>query len=132
PIDQRPIRVGAQKVFRQYLIAAASIRCLHRSNVVAIEIEKQVEVGFHLGIPHIVSSFATRPDSEGGNNMRNTQVKSDLDLLLDLNRDYIRSVQTSDARRCDEILAEDFLCSNPDWSLVDRQGFLRQTALPVR
>jgi len=64
--------------------------------------------------------------------MRNTQVKSDLDLLLDLNRDYIRSVQTSDARRFDEILAEDFLCSNPDGSLVDRQGFLRQTALPVR
>jgi len=64
--------------------------------------------------------------------MRNTQVKSGLDLLLDLNRDYIRSVQTSDARRFGEILADDFLCSNPDGSLVDRQGFLRQTALPVR
>ena len=64
--------------------------------------------------------------------MRNTQVKSDLDLLLDLNREYIRSVQTSDARRFDEILADDFLCSNPDGSLADRQGFLRQTALPVR
>ncbi len=64
--------------------------------------------------------------------MRNTEVKSDLDLLLDLNRDYIRSVQASDARRFGEILADDFLCSNPDGSLVDRQGFLRQTALPVR
>ena len=64
--------------------------------------------------------------------MRNTEPKSDLDLLLDLNRDYIRSVQTSDARRFGEILADDFLCSNPDGSLVDRQGFLRQTALPVR
>jgi ketosteroid isomerase-like protein len=72
------------------------------------------------------------PGSEKGNTMRNTQVKSDLDLLLDLNRDYIRSVQTSDTGRFDEILADDFLCSNPDGSLVDRQGFLRQTALPVR
>ena len=57
--------------------------------------------------------------------------RSDLDVLLDLNRDYIRSVQTSDVRRFDEILADDFLCSNPDGSLVDRAGFLRQTARPV-
>ena len=57
--------------------------------------------------------------------------KSDLDTLVDLNRDYIRSVQTSDVRRFEEILADDFLCSNPDGSLVDRAGFLRQTAVPV-
>jgi ketosteroid isomerase-like protein len=56
---------------------------------------------------------------------------TDLDVLLDLNRDYIRSVQTSDVRRFDEILADDFLCSNPDGSLVDRAGFLKQTARPV-
>jgi len=35
-------------------------------------------------------------------------------------------------RRFDEILAEDFFCSNPDGSLVDRQGFLKQTGMPVR
>ena len=56
---------------------------------------------------------------------------SDLDQLLDLNRDYIRSVQHSDVRRFDEILAGDFLCSNPDGSLVDRKAFLAQTARPV-
>jgi ketosteroid isomerase-like protein len=61
-----------------------------------------------------------------------TAVKSDLETLRDLNRDYIRSVQTSDVRRFDEILADDFLCSNPDGSLVDRSAFLKQTALPVR
>jgi ketosteroid isomerase-like protein len=72
------------------------------------------------------------PRNRKEKNMRDTLVKSDLDLLLDLNSDYIRSVQTSDVRRFDEILADDFLCSNPDGSLVDRQGFLRQTALPVR
>jgi ketosteroid isomerase-like protein len=61
-----------------------------------------------------------------------TASKSDLDVLVDLNGDYIRSVQTSDVRRFDEILADDFLCSNPDGSLVDRERFLEQTAVPVR
>ena len=56
---------------------------------------------------------------------------SDLDMLAELNRDYIKSVQNSDVRRFDEILAEDFLCSNPDGSLVDRRRFLEQTARPV-
>ena len=58
--------------------------------------------------------------------------KSDLESLVDLNRDYITSVQTSDVRRFDEILADDFLCSNPDGSLVDRAAFLAQTARPVK
>ena len=57
---------------------------------------------------------------------------SDHDTLIALNRDYIRSVQTSDVRRFDEILADDFLCSNPDGTLVDRKAFLVQTAVPVR
>src|SRR5882672_10437490 len=56
----------------------------------------------------------------------------DLAALIDLNRDYIRSVQTSDVRRFDEILADDFLCSNPDGSLIDRAAFLKQTAVPVK
>ena len=34
-------------------------------------------------------------------------------------------------KRFDEILADDFLCSNPDESLIDRAQFLRQTAVPV-
>ena len=56
---------------------------------------------------------------------------ADHDTLVALNRDYIRSVQTSDVRRFDEILAPDFRCSNPDGSLVDRRAFLEQTARPV-
>src|SRR5260370_18370095 len=56
---------------------------------------------------------------------------SDLEILTSLNRDYIRSVQNGDVRRFDEILASDFRCSNPDGSLVDRGGFLAQTARPV-
>ena len=55
----------------------------------------------------------------------------DIAELQRLNRDYIRSVQTSDVHRFDEILAEEFYCSNPDGSLVDRKAFLEQTAPPV-
>ncbi len=60
-----------------------------------------------------------------------TTTRSDLDALTALNRDYIHSVQHGDVRRFDEILAEDFLCSNPDGSLVDKKCFLAQTARPV-
>ena len=60
-----------------------------------------------------------------------TATQTDLEALQALNRDYIRSVQTSDVRRFEEILADDFVCSNPDGSLVDRAGFLVQTARPV-
>ena len=57
---------------------------------------------------------------------------SDLDILLELNRDYIRCVQNSDVGRFEEILAAEFYCSNPDGSLVDRAAFLKQTAVPVK
>jgi ketosteroid isomerase-like protein len=60
-----------------------------------------------------------------------TVSKNDIDTLTELNRDYIQSVQHGDVRRFDEILADDFLCSNPDGSLVDRKAFLEQTAEPV-
>jgi len=55
----------------------------------------------------------------------------DLELLTKLNDDYIQSVQRSDVKRFDEILADDFLCSMADGSLLDRQAFLAQTAKPV-
>jgi ketosteroid isomerase-like protein len=54
-----------------------------------------------------------------------------LDELVRLNGDYIRSVQQGDVRRFSEILADDFLCSHPDGTLVDRARFLEQTAKPV-
>ena len=55
----------------------------------------------------------------------------DLATLTALNRDYIDSVQKGNVSRFEEILAEDFLCSHPDGSLVDRKRFLEQTARPV-
>lgn len=61
--------------------------------------------------------------------LRATQ--SDHDVLFGLNTDYINSVQHSDVKRFNEILAPEFYCSNPDGSLVDRAAFLAQTAKPV-
>jgi ketosteroid isomerase-like protein len=60
-----------------------------------------------------------------------TTAPADLAALLDLNRDYVRSVQTSDVKRFREILADDFLCSQPDGTLIDRERFLVHTARPV-
>ena len=55
----------------------------------------------------------------------------DVDALRRLNRDYIAAVQNGDVARFDEILDEDFYCSNPDGTLVNREGFLVQTSQPV-
>lgn len=55
----------------------------------------------------------------------------DESVLRKLNDDYIRSVQESDVDRFRKLLADDFLNSNPDGSLVDRTGFLAQIAAPA-
>jgi hypothetical protein len=56
---------------------------------------------------------------------------TDHDALAALNDDYIRCVHQGDVAWFREILAEDFLCSNPDGALLDKAGFLEQTARPV-
>ena len=49
-----------------------------------------------------------------------------------LNRHYIRSVVESDVGWFEKHLSDDFLNSNPDGSIVDRAGFLKQIAQPFR
>jgi ketosteroid isomerase-like protein len=61
----------------------------------------------------------------------NTSTNADLKTLEELNRNYIRSVQESDVAWFDANLADDFRCSNPDRTIVDRVGFLEQTARPA-
>jgi ketosteroid isomerase-like protein len=63
--------------------------------------------------------------------------QSDVDLLTQLNNDYVASVQKGDARRLEQILADDFQCTNPDLArpglaLVDKKRFLQLTVLPVK
>lgn len=63
--------------------------------------------------------------------MPGTDRDDDIEILERLNREYIASVQASDVGWFDAHLAEDFLNSNPDGSLVDRAGFLTQIARPA-
>ena len=63
--------------------------------------------------------------------MKTNVVVSDTDTLRRLNEDFVRSVEMSDVRCFEAILAEDFLNSNPDGSMVDRAGFLAQIARPA-
>ena len=55
----------------------------------------------------------------------------DLELLTKLNADYIDSVQGGNVSRFRELLADDFLASMPDGTLLDRGQFLEATARPV-
>lgn len=56
---------------------------------------------------------------------------ADHEALTALNRDYVASVQHSDVARFKEILADDFRCSTPDATLLDKAQFLAVTAKPV-
>jgi ketosteroid isomerase-like protein len=62
--------------------------------------------------------------------MQTEITSSDLDMLVRLNEDYVESVKKADVSRFREILADDFLCTLPDGSLVDREQFLANTAKP--
>ena len=59
-----------------------------------------------------------------------TTITTDLGALLRLNDDYVQSVRRSDVGRFAELLADDFMCSMPDGSLIDRAQFLEQIARP--
>ena len=59
--------------------------------------------------------------------MQVTNDVTDRELLLGLNDEYIASVRTSNVRRFSEILADDFVCSTPDGTILDRAQFLDQT-----
>lgn len=49
-------------------------------------------------------------------------------VLTDLNRNYVRSVEQADVGWFRQHLADDFLNTNPDGSLIDKPTFLAQIA----
>jgi len=61
----------------------------------------------------------------------NAHAQRDLDTLTALNLDFTASVQKGDVKRFEEILADDFMCSTPDGSLLDKAEYLELTAQPV-
>ena len=57
-----------------------------------------------------------------------SDARTDLEVLGQLNRDFVRSVDEADVRWFEQHLAADFFNTNPDGSFVDRAGFLAQIA----
>lgn len=56
---------------------------------------------------------------------------ADADALRRLNQDFVRSVEASNVGYFQEALAEDFVNSSPDGSLLSRAEFLVQIARPA-
>jgi Domain of unknown function (DUF4440) len=54
----------------------------------------------------------------------------DHEVLLDLNRNYVRSARESDVRWYSENLSEDFYITAPDGALLNREAFLKRIANP--
>ncbi len=61
----------------------------------------------------------------------NSSISAHVETLHKLNKDYIKSVSASDVKRFNEILADDFLNTIADGTLVNRAQFLAQIALPM-
>ena len=51
---------------------------------------------------------------------------TDREVLLELNRNYVRSALESDVRWYAENLSEDFYITAPDGALLDREAFLKR------
>jgi ketosteroid isomerase-like protein len=54
----------------------------------------------------------------------------DVAALRGLNQAYLDSVRAGDVERFRQILADDFLCSPPDGTLLDKRQFLEHTVQP--
>ena len=55
---------------------------------------------------------------------------ADHEVLLELNRNYVRSALESDVRWYAENLSEDFYITAPDGALLNREAFLKRIANP--
>ena len=59
-----------------------------------------------------------------------TNTKNDLETLTQLNADFVASAQNGDVRRLEQITAEDFMASLPDFLLRDKKQFLDMMVAP--
>jgi ketosteroid isomerase-like protein len=59
-----------------------------------------------------------------------TDDQRDIEILTQLNADYLASDQNGDVRRYEQILAEDFMASLPDFRLRDKKQFLEMMSEP--
>jgi ketosteroid isomerase-like protein len=57
---------------------------------------------------------------------------TDIEALARLNQAYIEAVLHNDVAQFEGLLADDFLCTAPDGTLLDRAAFLAHTATAAR
>jgi hypothetical protein len=63
--------------------------------------------------------------------MKDTKsTQSDLEILTQLNADYLASDQNGDVQRYGQILDEDFMSSLPDFLLRNKKQFLEMMTVP--
>ena len=63
--------------------------------------------------------------------MKDTKsTQKDLEILTQLNADYLASDQNGDVQRYGQILAEDFMSSLPDFLLRNKKQFLEMMTAP--
>ena len=62
--------------------------------------------------------------------LKEGEAKNDHHVLVDLNRNYVRSALESDVRWYSENLSEDFYITAPDGVLLNRDAFLKRIANP--
>ncbi|HEX2619408.1 MAG TPA: nuclear transport factor 2 family protein [Phototrophicaceae bacterium] len=63
--------------------------------------------------------------------MEQTIITDDVKILEQLNHDYVQSFLKSDAKRYDELIAENFICIEPSGRLFDRAAFLEAATHPT-
>jgi uncharacterized protein DUF4440 len=81
--------------------------------------------------PDSAAIAAGKKIDDGGVMPADTRVSSDTATLVTLNEEYIRSVQTSNVGWFESVLVDDFRCTLPDGSVIDRERFLARSAVPV-
>src|SRR5260370_6984491 len=59
-----------------------------------------------------------------------TDTTSDLEILTQLNADFLASAQNGDVRRFEQIVAEDFMASLADFLVREKKQFLDMMAAP--
>jgi ketosteroid isomerase-like protein len=63
--------------------------------------------------------------------MQQQVIIDDVEVLKGLNHDYVQSFLNSDAKRYDELIADEFICIEPSGQRFDRAAFLEASAQPV-
>jgi ketosteroid isomerase-like protein len=63
--------------------------------------------------------------------MQREAIMNDVETLKELNTAYVQSFLNSDAKRYDELIAENFICIEPSGQIFDRAAFLEAAAQPV-